>query len=265
MRFFMQIMSHETRKIINVIGLLDFFRVSETVFLYLNTELLMNRKQWMLSGAKGFLIHRLIHLEKIILPMQKLIIGVLLMCFSACMEPAKEVVDKKSMVVIGDYNDKKEQEAILEVIDAETTCFFERDYECWKQYFVHADYAFQAWNNTDGSIDTKSGWKEVDEKIRGYIMPAGEKKAKPKSMGQESSVKAKVSSHPKVVRKNMLFKFFTAELVYMMWDQYNSDPDKMRFTFSKECRIMEKINGEWKIANVTSYWDFRREIPLDSL
>lgn len=192
--------------------------------------------------------------------MQKLIIGALLMCVSACNEPAKDVVEKKSMVVISNYNDEKEQKAILDVIEAETTCFFERDYECWKQYFVHADYAFHGWNNTDGSIDARSGWKEVDQKIRTYIkLPDGNTGIQ-KSMGQEHVEKATPSSHPKVIRKNMVFKRLSDSVVFLVWDQYNSEPDEQRFTYSKETRIMEKVNAEWKIANVTTYWDFRRVV-----
>ena len=197
--------------------------------------------------------------------MKRLLTGILLLSAAACNEPKKEIVSRKSMVVMGNYADEKEQEAILQVIDAETTCFFERDYECWKNYFVQTDYAFQAWNNTDGSIDTKTGWKEVDEKIKAYIVPAGEKPVSSKSMGQETGVRKKLSSHPRVIRKNMLFKFFTPEVAYMMWDQYNSTQDKQHFTYSKECRIMEKVNGVWKIANVTSYWEYRRDIPIDSV
>lgn len=154
------------------------------------------------------------------------------------------------------FNESKEQEAIMDLIEKETDCFFKRNYDCWKICFAQTPYSFQAWNNGDGSVDTKSGWKEVNEKIKAYLTVPGNQ-PKQQSMGQERNKEEVPSSHPKVIRKHIVWKFFTPELAYLMWDQYNSEPDEKRYTFSKECRIMEKINNEWKIVNVSSYWDYK--------
>ncbi len=197
--------------------------------------------------------------------MKRKFIVAAIVLLAACNQPSKEPVVAIQPGVKTSIDEAKEKAAIMKVIEAETKCFFQRDYECWKKYFVQADYAFQAWNNNDGSIDAKSGWKEIDEGIKAYLSAPENKPATKKSMGQEPGEKEKPASHPKVIRKNMVCKFFTENLVYMMWDQYNSDPDELRYTFSKDCRIMEKINGEWKIANVTSYWDYRRIIPAASV
>jgi len=182
------------------------------------------------------------------------------LCITSCNQQQKNEPATTAAVQTS-FNEAKEKEAIMKVIEAETNCFFQRNYDCWKNYFVKADYAFQAWNNSDGSVDTKSGWTEIDQKIRAYINAPENKPAAQKTMGQDPGVKGTPSSHPKVIRKNMVFKFFNDSLAYLIWDQYNSEPDQKRFTFSKDCRIMEKINGEWKIANVTSYWDHTRVIP----
>jgi hypothetical protein len=179
----------------------------------------------------------------------------LLLFACACSQP------QKNETPVTTFDEAKEKATIMQVIEKETDCFFKRDYNCWKECFVQSDYAFQAWNNSDGGVDTKSGWKEIDEKIKAYIGAPENKPVAKKTMGQEPGVKEKPSSHPKVIRKNMVFKFFSEKLAYLMWDQYNSEPDEQRYTFSKDCRIMEKINGEWKIANVTSYWDYRKVIP----
>ncbi|OSZ81239.1 hypothetical protein CAP36_08390 [Chitinophagaceae bacterium IBVUCB2] len=162
------------------------------------------------------------------------------------------------------FDEKKEQAAIMSVIEKETDCFFKRDYECWKQCFAQTDYSFQAWNNSDGTVDTKSGWKEIDKRIKSYLTNP-ENQPKKKNMGQEQSKQKISSSHPTVIRKNMVWKFFSPQLAYLMWDQYNSDPDEKRFTFSKDCRIIEKINSEWKIVNVSSYWDYRNMHSFESL
>ncbi|MBP6687740.1 MAG: hypothetical protein KA160_07760, partial [Lacibacter sp.] len=127
-----------------------------------------------------------------------------------------------------------------------------RDYESWKKYFAQTDYAFQAWNNGDGTADVKRGWEEVDKGIGDYI------KANPLKTGE-------TASHPKVERKNMKIHFFSPQLAYLAWDQYNSDGDMKIFTLSKDSRLMEKEDGEWKIVNVTSYWDYKNTITADSL
>lgn len=63
----------------------------------------------------------------------------------------------------------------------------------------------------------------------------------------------------------MTVKFFSETVAYLAWDQYNSDKDSTTFLHSKDQRIMEKVNGKWKIANVSSYWDYKNVIPADSI
>ena len=146
-------------------------------------------------------------------------------------------------------NEEKEKKAIIESIDSETTTFFKRDYKEVIKYYVHADYIFHAWNNSDGTYDAKVGWKAIDEKFKNYI--------------GNNPVNEGSSSHPKVVRKNMIFKFFSPELAFVTWDQYNSDQEVKTYRISKETRIMEKQEGIWKIANMTSFWDYKNIIPTD--
>ena len=142
-------------------------------------------------------------------------------------------------------------ESIMAIIENETACFYARDYECWKAHFAHVDYAFQAWNNADGTFNAKVGWNEVDQKAGQYI--------------KDNPVPPGGSSHPKVERKNMKVKFFNDTLAYLSWDQYNINPAMNAYTHSLETRIMEKIAGVWKIVNVTSYWDYVNLVAKDSL
>ncbi len=160
-------------------------------------------------------------------------------------------------------DEQKEQAAIIKVIEKETECFFQRDYNCWQSCFAQTDYAFQAWNNENGTFDAFSGWEAVNNHAAIYLK--NNPVTNNKDMGQEYSAKETRSSHPKVIRKNMKTKFFSDKLAYLVWDQYNSDTFSQRFTWSKDSRLMEKIDGEWKIVNVTSYWDFKNPIPADSL
>jgi hypothetical protein len=73
------------------------------------------------------------------------------------------------------------------------------------------------------------------------------------------------SYYPRVERRNMVIKFFSDKLAWLVWNQYNSDQDNKWFRHSKDQRIMEKVNGQWKIANVSAYWDYNSKIPVDIL
>ena len=149
------------------------------------------------------------------------------------------------------FDEEKEKKAIIESINAETAAFFKRDYEGVIKYFVHTDYAFHAWNNSDGTYSAKVGWPAINEKYRNYI--------------KDNPVASGSSSHPKVERRNIIFKFFTSNLAFITWDQYNSDSEMKTYRLSKETRIMEKQDGIWKIANMTAFWDYINLIPVESL
>lgn len=164
----------------------------------------------------------------------------------ACNQPAKSYSTSKK-----EFDPEVEKQAILKTIEGETESFYKRDYEAWKENFVQKDYVFQAWTNPDGSFEAKVGWNEVDKRTGAYI------KSNPVETGK--------SNHPWVERRNMVIKFFSENLAYLVWDQYNSDRESKTFQLSKDQRIMEKINGKWKIANVSSYWDYKNIIPADSV
>ena len=170
----------------------------------------------------------------------------LLLFACACNQPKKEETPDTV------FDEAKEKAAIMQVIEKETGCFYKRDYNCWKECFAQKDYAFQAWNNSDGTVDAKSGWTEVDDKIGQYI------KNNPLPVGASSS-------HPVVQRRNMIVHFFTDSLATLIWNQYNINDGQQTYTFSKDTRIMEKINGQWMIVNVASFWDYKNLVPVDSL
>lgn len=149
------------------------------------------------------------------------------------------------------FDQVSDTESIMSVIENETSCFYARDYSCWKAHFAHVDYAFQAWNNADGTFDAKVGWGEIDARSKKYL--------------EDNPVPPAGSSHPKVERRNMNVKFFNPSMAYLTWNQYNINPEMNMYTRSLETRIMEKIGGVWKIVNVTSYWDYVNLIPANDL
>lgn len=150
----------------------------------------------------------------------------------------------------GAVNEAEETSAILKTIDEETSSFYKRDYLAWKKYFVEDNYAFQGWNNGDGTFDASVGWPDIDNRISDYI------KNHPLAKGQSTS-------HPRVERRNMVIKFLSDDIAYLVWDQYNGDQENKFFTLSKDQRIMKKENGNWKIVNMTSFWDYKNKIPME--
>jgi hypothetical protein len=158
-----------------------------------------------------------------------------LACLS-CTDKANETASKEA-------NLDNEKKAIYATIDNETKAFFNRDYNAWKATYAQTDYAFQAWSNRDGTFDSNVGWEDIDNLIGKYITDNPEK------------------SHPKVERKNIKYKFYGDNVAYLTWDQFNSDRDEKNFHHSKEVRLMEKIDGQWKIVCVSAFWDYKNVIP----
>lgn len=144
-----------------------------------------------------------------------------------------------------------EQHAIMNTLENETRCFFARDYACWQSYFIHEEYAFQAWTNADGSFSAGVGWKAIDSTAGQWI--------------RDNPVGEAGSSHPVVKRRDMKFHFFSPTLAFLTWDQYNADPTISWYIRSKETRLMEKVQADWKIVNVTALWDASKKIPIDSI
>ncbi|MGN7782873.1 hypothetical protein ACTJIJ_00040 [Niabella sp. 22666] len=143
-----------------------------------------------------------------------------------------------------------EKDAILAIIEKETASFFARDYNAWKSTYAQTDYAFQAWSNKDGTFDASVGWNGIDNTVGKYINDNPE----PQS-----------SSHPIVERKNIKYKFYGPDACYLTWDQFNSNKEGDNFHHSKEVRVMEKENGQWKIVCVAAFWDYVNPIAADRL
>ena len=174
--------------------------------------------------------------------MKKLLAAVLLL--AACNQQA-------SVAGVVTFNEEAEKAALMKTITAETETFYSRDYEGWKQNFVQAPYAFQGWSNGDGTFAASTGWVAIDKRIGDYI------KSHPLAKGE--------SYYHNVQRKNMIVKFFSDSLAYLSWDQYNGDKENKWFTYSKDQRIMQKQAGRWMIANVSSFWDYKNKVSIDSL
>jgi hypothetical protein len=147
------------------------------------------------------------------------------------------------------FDENKARQEILAAIEEETKCFFARNYECWAAHWSHKEYAYQAWNNSDGTVGVAAGWDAVNKQTGSYI--------------KDNPVEG--SSHPVVKRGNIQWKFYNDSLAYMIWTQYNADRDGKAYHASYETRLMEKTDNKWRILNVSAFWDSKNSYKADSL
>lgn len=173
---------------------------------------------------------------------------ILITFFIAC-QPASHNMETQNE--IEPLDEAAETAAIMSVIEGETKCFFEGNYECWAKYWSHENYAFQGWNNSDGSADAAIGWEKIDAQGKDWIE---------KYYQNGTNI-----IHPIVKREKPIVKFFNPQTAYLIWKQYNADQEKTYYRISQETRLMEKDSTGWKIVNVSALWDTEPKIPIDSL
>lgn len=148
-----------------------------------------------------------------------------------------------------EFNADKEQQNIMAVIEKETTSFFARDYEGWKGTRAQQAYDFQGWNNADGTFEVENGWQDVNADIKKYI--------------QNDSIP--IQAKPEILRKNIMCKFYADTCAYLTWDEYTREDSSKVFFKSKDLRLMEKQNGEWKIVTVASFWDYKNKFLRENI
>ncbi|MCC6279169.1 MAG: hypothetical protein IT262_01110 [Saprospiraceae bacterium] len=74
--------------------------------------------------------------------------------FFSCQQAEKKKVETQPKVT---FDASVETDAIMKVIENETKCFFDGNYDCWANNWSHENYAMQAWNNDDGTFDAAIG------------------------------------------------------------------------------------------------------------
>ncbi|MEM9525954.1 MAG: hypothetical protein AAGA31_05045 [Bacteroidota bacterium] len=185
--------------------------------------------------------------------MRKLVYLFPLLCclaFTTCQQSSANNMD--DLETKQGFDEAAELAAIMKVIENETACFFARDYNCWKENWVNEDYAFQAWSNADGTYDAKVGWSEVDRQTGNYI------KENPESnFGSIQSFQTE--------RLNMRTKFYGNQVAHLVWEQYNGNAEQDAYQISQEVRLMEKVNGKWKIVTVAAFWDYKNKIAAETV
>ncbi len=157
-----------------------------------------------------------------------------LICTTSCEEIKKSKTD---LTTDQSLDFELEKKAILETLNNETKAAFQRDYESWKDKWVHRSTITKTYMNfVDNSFSESVGWEEIN-----------------------SFVKTFFEEHPEPEPVLALLKDINVRLYENgAWVSYEQQ-DSLR-GLKRETRLMEKLNGQWKIAGMhTTIYGFQKD------
>lgn len=136
-----------------------------------------------------------------------------------------------------------EEEAIKKVIIDETDAFWNKDFEQFSNTWVQADYVRVVGWWEHGGITVRKGWSVIGEGMKKLI------KENPKKNPQN------------VTRENFNVRI-SGNMAWVTFEQYGTDTGEKAMDMpglSYETRILEKHNGQWKIAYIGWLLDGRKK------
>lgn len=141
-----------------------------------------------------------------------------------------------SVACLAQSNDET---AIKKVITDETNAFTKLDLSKQMAYYAHEPYTTLQFNNSDGSVTRSDGWNAISNDMKAYY------KANPKQ------------TFVKVDRSNWKLKMMSPDWYWVRFDQVMTNVNH-KAGKSIENRIMQRINGQWKIASMVALWDVKK-------
>lgn len=150
--------------------------------------------------------------------------AICVMGLSSCDDPPPEpAADAPPATVAAD----REKAQILDIINGETRAALGRDYEAWQSHWAHESYVTKTYvNMVNGSGSETRGWDAVDDFVGTYIQEHPEPEPPP----------------PPVTDADVRLY---GDGAWVSYEQDDADQGRKR-----ESRLMEKINGAWKIAGM---------------
>lgn len=124
---------------------------------------------------------------------------------------------------------QSDNEAMKRVLRSETEGFFKRDKAEWSNAWAHTPYINFAANLYGGDFRLVKGWSELEKHFASQF----------KSKKVTDKVTVQNSNYSIHQNGNMALVTYDQTLV-----------DSHGKTTSKETRVLEKLNGQWKIINV---------------
>lgn len=133
-------------------------------------------------------------------------------------------------------NFEQEKTAIIGTLNDETKAAFQRDYESWKGKWVQDPTISKTYINFPENSFTESiGWKEISSFVKTFIEEHPEPEPLPKLL---NDIEVRLYGNG-------------------AWVSYEQQ-DSVR-GLKRETRLMEKINGQWRIAGMhTTIYGFQK-------
>jgi hypothetical protein len=129
---------------------------------------------------------------------------------------------------------EKEKAAIVEVIERQAAAFWAKDFERWADTWVHAPYVRRlGWSDTGGVVSVE-GWEAIAARMQ-------------KSMAADPKPNL---TPARLVREHLEFRIY-GDVAWLTFEQHGVATGEPRFDMpglSYETRILEKHDGEWRVA-----------------
>jgi len=129
---------------------------------------------------------------------------------------------------------EKEKAAILEVIERQAAAFWAKDLERWADTWVHGPYIRRLGWSAPGGVVSVEGWEAIRARME---------------KGMAENPKPNLTP-AKLARERLNFRIY-ADVAWVTFEQHGVATGEPRFDMpglSYETRILEKHNGEWKVA-----------------
>jgi hypothetical protein len=129
---------------------------------------------------------------------------------------------------------EEEKAAILEVIERQAAAFWAKNFQRWADTWVHAPYVRRLGWSEAGGVSSVEGWEAIGARMK-------------KSMADNPKPNL---TPAKLVRERLNFRIY-GDVAWVTFEQHGVSTGEPRFDMSGlsyETRILEKHNGEWKVA-----------------
>ena len=153
--------------------------------------------------------------------------------FLSCQSQSDNSGSEDSQVEI---NFEEEKKAIIKVIESESAAFWNKNYNEWSSYWVQESYIRTMGWWEAGGVTVVEGWNERAKRMKEHM--------------EESPEPNPTASN--VNRVNINIRIFE-DVAWLTFDQYGEDTGDTLMDMpglSRETRILEKHDGQWKIAYV---------------
>jgi hypothetical protein len=142
-----------------------------------------------------------------------------------------------------------DEEDIKKSIVDETSYWIDGNYDKWAEGFIHEPHLL--WSVTNGGepgdVLTMRGWETLKTFMGNWF----------KNYNASFAKKMKQSE---VTRDNWQVQI-RSNVAYVSYNQHSVNAETKQILDSTETRVLEKINGAWKIAMQTTLADFKDAVP----